>query len=57
VPGGYQIIFTGMMVKNHDGTAHHLKGIEPDFQVKRTREGVATNQDELLNFTLALIKR
>lgn len=57
LPGGYQIMFTGMMVKNHDGSKHHQVGIEPDFQVRRTREGVATNQDELLNFTLALIKR
>lgn len=57
LPGGYQIMFTGMMVKNHDGSKHHQVGIEPDFQVKRTREGVVTNQDELLNFTLALIKR
>ena len=38
VPGGYKIWWTGMKVVKHDGSQHHLIGIQPSVPVsERTR--------------------
>jgi C-terminal processing protease CtpA/Prc len=48
LPGGYRISWTGMLVKNHDGSKHHLNGIIPDIIVTRTIKGIKEGRDELL---------
>ena len=46
LPGGYWISWTGMLVKNHDGSKHHLRGIIPDIFVNRTIQGIKEGKDE-----------
>jgi C-terminal processing protease CtpA/Prc len=48
LPGNIRIIWTGMKVLKHDGSQHHLIGIQPTIPVKRTIEGVSAGVDELL---------
>lgn len=55
VPGGYQIIFTGMKVLKHDGSQHHAIGILPTVPVERTVEGIAAGRDELLEKALEVV--
>ncbi len=57
LPGGYSISFTGMLVKNHDGSKHHLAGIVPDIIAVRTLKGVAENRDELLEKAVLLAEQ
>ena len=57
LPGGYNISWTGMLVKNHDGSQHHLKGIIPDVRVERTVKGVAEGRDEFLEKAIELAEK
>jgi C-terminal processing protease CtpA/Prc len=57
LPGGYRISWTGMLVKNHDGSQHHLKGILPDVYAERTIKGVAEGRDELLEKAIELAEK
>lgn len=57
LPGGYKISWTGLLVKNHDGSRHHLIGIVPDVVAKRTVEGVRNGKDEVLDKALALTEK
>lgn len=57
LPGGYTISWTGMLVKNHDGTQHHLKGIIPDVYIERTIKGVSEGKDELLEKAIQVAER
>jgi len=56
LPGGYTIIWTGMVAKNHDGSKHHIKGIVPDIPLERTLKGVAEGRDEFYEKALQLIQ-
>ena len=56
LPGGYHINFTGMLVKDHQGGKHHLKGIVPDVPVERTIQGIREGRDEMLDKALELAK-
>ena len=56
LPGGYTISWTGMLVKNHDGTKHHLRGIVPDVYVERTIKGIAEGKDEFLDKAVEIIE-
>lgn len=56
LPGGYRITWTGMRVVKHDGSQHHLVGIQPTVPVSRTLEGVRSGRDELLERALALVR-
>lgn len=56
LPGGYRISWTGMLVKNHDGSKHHLKGIVPDIYLKRTIKAVSEGRDEFYEKALELVK-
>lgn len=56
LPGGHTIIWTGMVVKNHDGSKHHIKGIVPDIPLERTLKGVTEGRDEFYEKALQLIK-
>lgn len=54
LPGNYRIVFTGMLVKNNDGSKHHLIGIEPDFKVERTRSSLRQKKDNILQYAIDL---
>lgn len=54
LPGGYSVSWTGMLVKNHDGSRHHMNGIVPDIPLKRTIKGLAEGRDEFLEKALEL---
>jgi C-terminal processing protease CtpA/Prc len=56
LPGGYQVNWTGMRVRKHDGSQHHLVGIKPDVPVKRTIEGVRSGEDEVLQKALEMLQ-
>ncbi|MBN1224052.1 MAG: peptidase S41 [Candidatus Aminicenantes bacterium] len=55
LPGGYTIAWTGMKVLKHDGSQHHLIGIQPTVPCERTVGGVLEGRDELLERALELI--
>lgn len=52
LPGGYTAMFTGMKVLKHDGTQHHMVGIQATIPCTRTQAGVAAGRDELLERAL-----
>jgi C-terminal processing protease CtpA/Prc len=56
LPGGLRIPWTGMRVVKHDGSQHHLVGIQPTIPVTRTISGVREGRDELLERALAVIR-
>jgi C-terminal processing protease CtpA/Prc len=55
LPGGYQVIWTGLKVLKHDGSQHHGVGIQPTVPVSRTLEGVAEGRDELLEKAIEVV--
>lgn len=56
LPGGYGVVFTGMRVRQHDGSPFHLVGVHPTIPVQRTLKGVRAGRDEFLERALALIR-
>jgi C-terminal processing protease CtpA/Prc len=56
LPGGYSVRFTGMLVVKHDGSQHHLIGIQPTVPAERSLEGVREGRDELLEVALELVR-
>jgi C-terminal processing protease CtpA/Prc len=56
LPGGYTIRFTGMNVKQQDGSQLQGIGIQPDVFVKETIKGVAEGRDEYMEKAMELIK-
>jgi C-terminal processing protease CtpA/Prc len=57
VPGGFSIVFTGMRVTGHDGSAvYHLVGVNPDVVVTPTIAGLRAGKDEVLERALSLIR-
>ena len=56
LPGGFKIMWTGMKVLKHDGSQHHLIGIQPTVHVERTIQGVIEGRDEFLEKALEIIK-
>ena len=57
LPGGYIISWTGMLVKNHDGSRHHVIGVVPDIPVQRTVKGIAEGRDELLEKAINFVSQ
>ncbi|MBZ4188501.1 S41 family peptidase [Niabella beijingensis] len=57
LPGGYTVSWTGMLVKNHDGSRHHLKGILPDVPMERTIKGIRGGKDEFLDKALEIVSK
>ena len=55
LPGGYSIRFTGMNVKQQDGSQLQGIGIQPDVLVKETIKGVAEGRDEFMEKALELV--
>ncbi len=56
LPGGYQVYWTGMRVRKHDGSQHHLIGIQPDIEAERTIEGMRNGRDEVLQKGLEVVR-
>jgi C-terminal processing protease CtpA/Prc len=57
LPGGFRIIWTGMKVFKHDGSQHHLIGIQPTVPAERTIQGVIEGRDEFLEKALEVVKQ
>jgi C-terminal processing protease CtpA/Prc len=57
LPGGFRVIWTGMRVLKHDGSQHHLIGIQPTVPVNRTIRGVAEGRDEFLEKAIEIVKQ
>jgi len=57
LPGGFRIIWTGMKVLKHDGSQHHLIGIQPTVPAERTIQGVIEGRDEFLEKALEVVKQ
>ncbi|HYE03305.1 MAG TPA: S41 family peptidase [Phycisphaerales bacterium] len=55
VPGGYEVMFTGMKVLKHDGSEHHGVGIRPTVPVSRTPAGIAAGRDEMLEKAIEVV--
>lgn len=46
LPGGLTVSWTGMKVLKHDGSQHHLVGIQPTIPVERTVRAIRDGRDE-----------
>lgn len=57
MPGGYRFFYSGMLVKNPDGSKHHLNGVMPDVMVKNTILGLQKGKDEILEEAIRLAKQ
>lgn len=57
LPGGFRIIWTGMKVLKHDGSQHHLIGIQPTVPAERTIQGLIEGRDEFLEKALEVVKQ
>jgi C-terminal processing protease CtpA/Prc len=55
LPGGYNVVWTGMKVLKHDGSQHHGIGIRPTVPAARTLKGVAEGRDEVLEKALQIV--
>jgi hypothetical protein len=55
LPGGYAFNWTGMKVLKHDGSQHHLIGIQPTVPLQRTLAAVRAGRDEYIEQALKII--
>lgn len=56
LPGGFQMIWTGMRVVKHDGqTVHQGVGVTPTIPLTPTVEGLAAGRDELLERAIEVV--
>lgn len=55
LPGGYNIVWTGMKVLKHDGSRHHGVGILPTILAEPTRAGIAAGRDDVLEKGLSVV--
>ncbi len=57
LPGNFRVTWTGMKVVKHDGSQHHLIGIQPTVPAERTIKGVIEGRDEFLEKALEIINQ
>lgn len=55
LPFGWIAVWTGMKVLKHDGSQHHLIGIQPTIPTSRTINGVQAGRDEFVEKALEMI--
>jgi hypothetical protein len=55
LPGNILIGWTGMKVLKHDGSQHHLIGIQPTVPVKKTIKAIREGRDEYIEKALEII--
>ena len=56
LPGGFNIMWTGMKVVKQDGSQHHLIGIQPTYPVQRTIKAVKDGRDEYLEKAIEILR-
>ena len=56
LPGSFRVTWTGMKVLKHDGSQHHLIGIQPTVPIQRTINGIIEGRDEYMEKALEIIK-
>lgn len=56
MPGGFSVIFTGMRVLKHDGSQHHLVGIQPTVPLEPTIAGIREGRDEYIEKAVEIIR-
>jgi len=56
LPGGFNVSWTGMRVRKHDGSQHHLIGVLPTVPVRRTIKAIREGRDEYLERALEIIE-
>ncbi|MFA4868335.1 MAG: S41 family peptidase [Pedobacter sp.] len=56
IPGGISISFTGMKVKQQDGSQLQGIGIQPDIFITETQKAIREGRDEYLEKALELLK-
>jgi C-terminal processing protease CtpA/Prc len=57
LPTGHRIAWTGLQVRNRDGSPHHGVGVRPTIPAHRTIAGVRAGRDEVLERALAAARR
>lgn len=57
VPGGYDVMFTGMRVDKHDGSRLHGVGVVPTVPAVATPAGIAAGRDEVLEKAIEVLQR
>jgi C-terminal processing protease CtpA/Prc len=57
LPGGYSFSWTGMKVVKHDGSQHHLIGIQPTVPLQRTLKAVREGRDEYIEKAVQIIQQ
>ncbi|MEN0050458.1 MAG: peptidase S41, partial [Bacteroidota bacterium] len=55
--GGFRFSWTGMKVLKHDGSQHHMIGIQPTVPMQPTIQGIREGRDELLEKAVEIIVR
>lgn len=53
--GGFNVSFTGMKVVKQNGAPHHLVGIRPAVEVRKTQDGVMQMRDEVLEAAMKIL--
>lgn len=53
---GFYIVFSGMRVTRHDGTAFHNDGVSPDVESRPTVSGISGGHDEVLDRGLEVLR-
>jgi hypothetical protein len=56
LPGGCNVVFTGMKVLKHDGSRHHGIGIAPTVPVLPTLAGIRAGRDEQLEKAIEVLE-
>ena len=57
LPNGYSFRWTGVRVLKHDGSQHHLIGIQPTIPVQKTIQGVRKGKDEFLEKAIEILQK
>ena len=55
LPGKYQFVMTGMLVKQHNGD--RFIGVEPDIPLEKTIDGIRNGKDDFLVKALQFLRR
>jgi C-terminal processing protease CtpA/Prc len=56
LPGELVVRFTGMRVLKHDGSQHHLIGIQPTIPLERTLAALESGRDEYIEKAVEVIR-
>lgn len=57
LPGGYQVTWTGMRMRNADGSLHNGAGFAPHVRVEKTIAALRQNEDSTLRTAIDLSRR